>query len=223
MVHLFTVDRGTIRASAPGSLKVRNRFGSLFELFTEGEFQYYWQENRDMITISKGEIIQSYFQTVSDPGRIFYFYLISDIFRQFIPFNEKDDRLYRLLHSILTHSQEGISMNLLLLYFLIWALRIEGLMFNPRMCSNCGRPDLSRAWIRLDFRGILCETCRSTENTILTQEDLEFLKWTERHSPKELEVWTALDVSRLIRIFTKKIEYHGECTLKSTQYLPEFG
>jgi recombinational DNA repair protein (RecF pathway) len=53
LIHLLTLDRGILRAMAPGSLKFKNRFGSLFELFTEGEFHYYWQENKDLITISK--------------------------------------------------------------------------------------------------------------------------------------------------------------------------
>ncbi len=223
LVHLFTIDKGTIRAIAPGSMKVRNRFGSLFELFTEGEFQYYWQENRELITISRGEILRSFFSTVSKPDNIFYFYLIAEILQKFIPPNHRDNRLYRLVNAVLTHSSEGIDVTLALLYFLVWVLKIEGMMFDPRICYNCYSHDIEQAWMKSDFQGILCRECKTTENIILVNEDLQFLKWTEHHSPKELAIWKEkIDTSKLIRGFTRKIEFHAESTLKSAQYLTEF-
>ena len=223
LIHLLTMNRGILRAMAPGSLKIRNRFGSLFELFTEGEFHYYWQENKDLITISKGEIVHSYFNTVSDPRNIFYFYMVADVFLKFIPLDHKDNRLYRLLRSVLNHREEGIAMNLLLLYFLIWVLRIEGMMFNPRICYNCYAKDIKKAWFKSDFRGILCQNCKTNEKLALANEDLLFIKWTEKNSPKGLDEWKErVDAANLIRAFKRKIEYHGECSLKSSLYLPEF-
>ena len=223
LIHLLTVDKGILKAMAPGSLKFKNRFGSLFELFTEGEFHYYWQENRELVTISKGEVIHSYFNIVSDPRNIFYFYLVADVFLRFIPFNQRDNRLYRLLHTILTHRRAGVEMNLLLLYFLLWVLRIEGMMFNPGTCYNCYAKNIRQAWFKEDFRGILCQNCKTNETLMLLEEDLHFIKWTERNSPQELEKWKEkIDTSKLIRFFTRKIEYHGECSIKSSQYLAEF-
>jgi DNA repair protein RecO (recombination protein O) len=223
LVHLLTLERGILRAMAPGSLKARNRFGALFELFTEGEFHYYWQENRELITISRGEIIQSHFQIVSDPRNIFYFYLAADVLLKFIPYNHRDQRLYRLLNAILSHREEGVEINLLLLYFLIWVLRIEGMMFNPRICYNCYAKDLRQAWFKKDFRGILCPQCRTDESLELLGDELQYIMWTEKNSPKESAKWRdKIDTAKMIRAFSKKIEYHGECTLKSTRYLPEF-
>jgi DNA repair protein RecO (recombination protein O) len=223
LIHLLTMNRGILRAMAPGSLKFKNRFGSLFELFTEGEFHYYWQENKDLITISKGEILHSYFNIVSDPQNIFYFYLAAEVFLKFIPFYQKDNRLYRLLQAILLHRQEGVEMNLLLVYFLIWVLRIEGMMFDPRLCYNCFAKNIQQAWIKQDFQGILCPQCKTTETLMLVDEELGFIKWTGKNSPKGLGEWKEkIDIAKLVRAFTRKIEYHGECSLKSSQYLSEF-
>ena len=44
LTQLLTTDRGILKAVAPGALKSNNRFGSLLELFTEGNFIYYWNE-----------------------------------------------------------------------------------------------------------------------------------------------------------------------------------
>jgi len=223
LVQLFTEEKGVIRAVAPGAMRPRNRFGSLFELFTEGEFFYYWQENRELITISRGEILHSYFNMVSDPGNIFYFYLMADVFLHFIPFNHKDQRLYRLMNSILESRSSEIPMNLLMLYFLVWVLRIEGMMFKPGLCYNCYSRDLDEAWFKADFQGMLCRNCRSNESISLITPELSFLQWTEKNPPKLLEKWTGkIDTAKMIRSFTRKMQFHGECPLKSTQYLPEF-
>jgi DNA repair protein RecO len=223
LVHLLTTTKGIIKAVAPGSMKAKNRFGSLFELFTEGEFIYNWRENRELITISKGEILQSYFNIVSRPESIFYFYLISDVFKQFVPVNHRDNRLYRLLNAILTEREKNVDMTLLILYFLLWILRIEGMMFNPRICHNCFEKSRGPAWLKSDYQGILCGNCRTDEKTILQPEELTFLRWTERNAPSIPLSWLQrIDVPKLIRTFTRKIEHHGECTLKSSHYLSEF-
>ncbi len=223
LVHLLTDGQGIIRAIAPGSMKARNRFGSLFEMFTEGEFYYYWKENKELITISKGEIINSYFTIVSAPENIFYFYLIADVFLSFVPYNHNDNRLYRLIHTILTHRQLGVDMDLLLLYCLVWVLRIEGMMFDPTLCYNCYDHGLQQAWFKSDYQGILCHKCITNETQILHKNELDYIKWTEHHSPQELNTWkNHIETAKLIRAFTRKIQYHGECTLKSAQYLAEY-
>jgi len=223
LVQLLTADMGILKAVAPGSLKHKNRFGSLLELLTQGEFVYYWREEKELITLSRGEIINSYFNLISQPGNIFYFYLVSEVILKFVPHKHSDGRVYRLLSSILEQRGSGVAMDLLLLYFFVWIIRIEGMMFNPGICHNCFRKDIDRAWLRSDFRGLLCSHCRSDENLLLLAQDLAFLKWTENHSPGELNLWTKrIDSDRLIRFFKQKIEYHGEFILKSSQYLPQF-
>ncbi len=223
LVHLLTFNRGILRAIAPGALKNRNRFGSLLELFTEGEFQYYWKEDKEMITLSKGDIVKSYFNTVSEPQNIFYFYLVSEILLKFVPYNHRDKRIYRLVRAMLENRIKGIEMNLLLLYFLIWILRIEGMMFNPQICHNCFAPHIQQAWMRTDFRGILCSKCKTNENLMFTGNDLQFIQWTEKNAPKDLDIWQdKINREKLIRMFKGKIEHHGEFSLKSSQYLVEF-
>lgn len=223
LVHLLTDNQGIIRGIAPGSLKAGNRFGSLFELFTEGEFHYYWKETRELITISKGEILTSYFPVVSAPENIFYFYLIADVYLNFVPFVHHNNRLYRLVNTILLHRQEGVDMDLLLLYFLIWVLRIEGMMFEPHLCYNCYTHELQQAWLKSDYQGIVCAKCLTGETVMLQNNELNYIQWTEHHPPKESHIWkNHIDTQKLIRAFTRKIQFHGECTLKSTQFLPEF-
>ncbi|MCU0288561.1 MAG: DNA repair protein RecO [Acidobacteria bacterium] len=223
LVHLLTDNKGILKAIAPGALKNKNRFGSLLELFTEIEFQYYWQEEKELITLSKGDMVKSYFHIVSDSSNIFYFYLLAEILLRFVPHNYVDNRIYRLVRTFLENRANGVDINLLLLYFLVWILRIEGMMFKPGICYNCYTKGIHQAWMKTDYRGILCSQCKTDEKIMLTSSDLQFLAWTEKHAPPNIGIWKdKIDCPKLIRIFKQKIEYHGELNLKTSQYLPEF-
>lgn len=223
LVSLLTDESGLLRAVAPGAAKLKNRFGSLLELFTEGEFHYYWREDRELVTLSKGELRRSYFPVVTAAGNVFYFYLLAEIVLKSIPANHCDTRVYKLLSTVLREREAGRAMDWLLLYFLAWLLRSEGLLFNPTRCSGCGRRDLERAWVRDDYRGLLCGECRRGERRQLDREEMEFIEWTARHAPAQVGAWAErFPPAGLIRLLTGKIEHHGEFTLQARRYLPEF-
>jgi DNA repair protein RecO (recombination protein O) len=223
LVVLLTANRGLLKAVAPGAAKIKNRFGSLLELCTEGEFYYYWHEDKELVTLSKGEIRKSYFAVVSAAENIFYFYLIAEIVLKFVPLNQRDSRIYKLLLAILRGRENKLAMDWLLLYFLVWFLRSEGLLFSPGCCSNCSSGDLTRAWVRSDYRGLLCSSCKTNERLTLNQEELTYMNWTSNHHPQDSALWKGKFLpAPLIRLLVGKIEYHGEFTLQSSRYLPEF-
>lgn len=223
LVTLLTADRGLLKGVAPGAAKLKNRFGSLLELFCEGEFQYYWHENRELVTLSKGEIKKSFFPVVSAPENVFYFYLIAEIVLKFIQPNHRDTRIYKLLLAILRGREKNLAMDWLLLYFLVWLLRSEGLLFNPKRCSNCSHHGFDRGWLRSDYRGLLCPVCKTNERQSLGCEELAYIGWTANHAPEEAGTWAGrFAAGPLIRIMVGKVEYHGEFSLQSSRYLPEF-
>lgn len=222
LVTLLTDEHGLLKAVAPGAAKIKNRFGSLFELFTEGEFHYYWHEGRELVTLSKGEIKKSFFTVVSAAENVFYFYFLAEITLKVMQPGNRDTRIYKLLKAILAGREQGLAMDWLLLYFLVWLLRSEGLLFNPRRCSNCGS-ELDLAWLRDDYRGLLCAGCHGNERFSLDREELAYMLWTSTHAPAETRIWSdRFAPAGLIRILTAKIEHHGEFNLQSRRYLPEF-
>jgi DNA repair protein RecO (recombination protein O) len=223
LVTLLTANRGLLKAVAPGAAKIKNRFGSLLELFSEGEFQYYWHEDKELVTLGKGEIKKSFFPVVSAAENVFYFYLLAEIVLKFMQPNHCDTRVYKLLLAILHGREKKLAMDWLLLYFLVWLLRSEGLLFNPNRCSNCANRDFSTAWLRRDYRGLLCPACKTNERLALGREELGYIGWTANHSPEDSGTWSGrFAPAPLIRIMVGKIEYHGEFSLQSRRYLPEF-
>ncbi len=220
IVHLLTSHNGIQKIVAPGSSKGKNRFGSLLELFTEGEFFFYRKEDRELATLSKGDIITSYFDTVSEPGRIFYFYLIAEIVMKFVPPNFNTSRIYKLIKSVLDSSKDGAEMKYLILYFMVWILRIEGMMFEAGKCGTCHKTDLLKGWVMSDYRGIVCNKCRREESVILRKRGIEFVEWTKRNDTSgKFEGMSDEDSKNIFRILKNKIEYHGEFSLNSPRYL----
>lgn len=223
LVTLLTSGRGLLKAVAPGAAKLKNRFGSVLELFTEGEFQYYWHEDRELVTLGKGEIRKSHFPVVSAAENVFSFYLMAEVVLKFIPPNHSDTRIYKLLAAILQAREKKTAMDWLLLYFLVWLLRSEGLLFNPGRCSNCSNHGFDRGWLRDDYRGLLCPACRTSERRSLGREELAYISWTANHAPGDAAAWAGrFAPAPLIRLLAGKIEYHGEFSLQSSRYLPEF-
>lgn len=220
IVHLLTSGKGIQKIVAPGSSKGKNRFGSLLELFTEGEFFFYRKEDRELATLSKGDVITSYFDTVSEPGRIFYFYLIAEIVMKFVPSNFNTERLYKLIKSVLNSSREGMEMKYLILYFMVWILRIEGMMFEAGRCHKCNSQHNIKTWVVQDFRGVVCEKCRNGEDLLLEKKGADFLEWTKRKSASEMfKTLSSEEYKKMFRILKNKIEYHGEFNMNSSRYL----
>jgi len=220
IVHLLTSRKGIQKIVAPGSSKGKNRFGSLLELFTEGEFFFYSKEDRELATLSKGDIITSYFDTVSEPDRIFHFYLIAEIVMKFVPSNFNTERIYKLIKSILNSSKEGTDMKYLILYFMVWILRIEGLMFEAGKCLKCNSSHNIKMWVMPDFRGVVCEKCRNGEDLLLEKTGVDFFEWTKKRSASEIfKPISTGEYKKIFRILKNKIEYHGEFNMNSARYL----
>ncbi len=223
LVWLLARDGDILRAVAPGAARVGNRFGSLLEPFTAGEFQLYSREERETVTLARGEIERSHFHLVSRPENLFHFSLMAEVLLRFTPHRRPEERLFRLLDAVLQACAEGAPMRRLLLYFLVWVVRLEGLLFNPAACSSCQARDLRRSWLRSDFLGALCAACRRDEPQELGPGEIDFIAWAQRHPPRALASDAPrCDEAGMLRLLCRKIEHHGEFQLKSSRYLVEF-
>lgn len=215
LITILTERSGVLRGVAPGACKSVNRFGSVLELFTHGDFRYNWKENRNLVTIASGDIVHSYFATVSKQENIFVFYLIAEILLKLVPVENSDSRVFRLVKAVLDAVENGEDLKACLAYFLVWILRLEGFMFNPSACSSCGESIVSEAWLRDDFRGILCSSCRSDEREYMAAGELDFIRWSEKKGPKNLAEFKDIGYAVFVKRMVRKAEVHAEVNLKS--------
>jgi DNA repair protein RecO (recombination protein O) len=151
---LLTREAGKIRGVAHGARRLRSRFGSSLEPFTEVSVTYFQKENRELVSISSCEILQSQFQEVLSSELLGLLHYFAELVIEFVPDHEPNDRVYRLVSAMMQAMQAADSAQLIALarYCEIWMLRLAGFLPELRRCSLC-RCDLggeTSAWLALD-------------------------------------------------------------------------
>jgi len=221
-VHLLSREHGRMRALAPGACRMKNRFGAALEMFTEADFLYYFKEDRSDITLSRADPVSSRFELVSGSRWIFYFSLMSEALVRHLPLAQPEERIYRMVGAVLEAAETTPDPRGLTAYFLAWLLRIQGTMFAVDQCAGCRRSGLTEAWVRENFRGIVCRKCRGIEERRLDREALQFLAWVRGHPPDAPMQLSRETATAVLRVLARKLEYDGEFTLTSLRCLPEF-
>ncbi|MEW6207309.1 MAG: DNA repair protein RecO [Acidobacteriota bacterium] len=135
----LTKDHGKVRGVAHGARKIRSRFGSSLEPFTEVSLTYFQKEGRELVSVSNCEILRSHFVSASrDVETASAFSYMAEILTEFLPDNEPNEKLYRLVAAVLEAIEQRHDLALLLRYFETWALRLAGYFPDTFHCSSCG-------------------------------------------------------------------------------------
>lgn len=132
-------ESGKIRGVAHGARKMKSRFGSALEPFTEVSVTYFQKEGKELMSISNCEILRSHFHSaarnVQTAGAFSY---MAEMLAEFLPENEPNERLYRLVSATLQSIEDGGDLQRLLRYFETWLLRLVGFFPDTSQCSVCG-------------------------------------------------------------------------------------
>ena len=222
-VFLMTHTGELHRAIAPGALKSRNRFGSLLELFSFSEFIYYWREDRSGWTLSKGDLLVSRFRQFSLPENLFHGVFMAEVLWRSLSHQQEHVRLFRLVNSILAvlDADEDIRLREMMAYFMIWFLRLEGLLFSVEKCSSCSDSlGEEGGWLRSDCRGLLCHRCRRTEISHFSPSWLDYVTWTRHHgldapTVRRMALGSRDGYGQVLERFRTVLEMHGELRFKT--------
>ncbi len=215
LVTLLTENNGLQKAVAPGAARGKNRFGSALELFTHLNIFYYWHQERELWTISRAEILESFYEEISRPESIFEFFTIAEIISRATAENICATKTYRLTSALLNTLKQGVPARFLLIYFLIWFLKIEGLFFDIQKCSSCLQKLQEFAALKTDYSGLLCAKCYSTEKWILSPADLNFFSRILKSSPLQSFYELSSPPARLTELLFEKLEFQLELKLQS--------
>ena len=200
---------------------MKNRFGSLLELFTEGEFQYYWHEDRELVTLSKGEIRKSYFPVVSAAENVFYF--LPDG-RDRAEIHPAQPRRHPHLQVAGGHPAGPRKKNRPWIgcCSISWSgsCAARGCFSTPAAVRTVRTMVLTGPGCAATTAGCCARPAGPTNAGSLGREELAYISWTANHAPKDAATWSGRFVpAPLIRLMVGKIEYHGEFSLQS-QPLP---
>lgn len=136
---LLTRESGKVRGVAHGARRLRSRFGSSLELFTQVSVSYFQKENRELVSISSCEIIKSQFPAELSAELLGLLHYFAELIIEFVPDHEPNQRVYRLVIAAMDALDEASPDQLpaLTRYCEVWMLKLAGFLPDFRTCSSC--------------------------------------------------------------------------------------
>jgi DNA repair protein RecO (recombination protein O) len=121
IVVCLTRTAGLIRGVAKGCRKLKSRFGAALEPFTVARITYYQKENQELVSLGQVEIL-------------------GDLVVEFSPPYEPNEKLFRMVTACLDAiSESQPDLQIILRYFEVWLLKLEGFLPDIRRCGECHR------------------------------------------------------------------------------------
>jgi DNA repair protein RecO (recombination protein O) len=137
----LTRDQGKVRGVAHGARKIRSRFGSALEPFTEVTLGYFQKEGRDLVSVSTCDIMRSHFERgARDVETASAFSYMAELLTEFLPEHEPNEKLYRLVVATLEAIEEQRELSQTLRYFESWLLKLVGFFPDTSRCAVCDVP-----------------------------------------------------------------------------------
>jgi DNA repair protein RecO (recombination protein O) len=128
-----------VRGVAHGARKMKSRFGSALEPFTEVALSYFQKEGRELVSVSSCDILRSHFERgARNVETASAFSYMAELLTEFLPDHEPNERLYRLISATLeaVESEDG-DLSRILRYFESWLLRLVGFFPDTSRCAVC--------------------------------------------------------------------------------------
>jgi DNA repair protein RecO (recombination protein O) len=196
----FTREAGKLRGVARGARRLKSRFGASLEPFTEVSLVYFQKENKELVSISNCEIINSQFVQGLSSETLGVIHYLAELVIEFVPDHEPNERVYRLISATLDSlrrigsptpvggEDSGEKLQAIVRYFEIWMLKLAGFFPHWKNCGECEKNLAGATAVWLTSEGIpQCSACAGgrgeelkplvwrTINEVLTQPPATFL------------------------------------------------
>ncbi len=185
IVVCLTRDAGVIRGVAKGCRKLKSRFGAALEPFTLTRITYYQKENQELASISTAEILTSHFDLSSHAETLTGLAYMGDLVLEFSPPHHVNEKLYRMVKACLEAiSQSQQDLPLILRYFEVWLLKLEGYLPDLRRCAECGSifDDTRVAFLASDL-SFRCRNCSNGGGNAVSRRLQQQLRAAQKLAP----------------------------------------
>jgi DNA repair protein RecO (recombination protein O) len=185
IVVCLTRQTGVIRGVAKGCRKLKSRFGAALEPFTLAKLTYYQKENQELVSLNQAEILKSHFDLSSNAETLTALAYMGDLVIEFSPPYEPNERLFRMVKACLDAIAESQpDLQVILRYFEIWLLKLEGYLPDVARCGECHRvfSEKDAAFMGADF-GFRCRQCSHGAGAALSNRLQTQLRATQRLAP----------------------------------------
>jgi DNA repair protein RecO (recombination protein O) len=184
IVVCLTRSEGVVRGVAKGCRKLKSRFGAALEPFTLTKINYFHKENQELVSLGHVEIVKSHFDLSGQAEILAGLAYMGDLVIEFSPPFETNERLFRMVKACLEAICSSPSdLQVILRYFEIWLLKLEGYLPDIRRCGECHRgfDEAEPAFINSDLV-MRCRNC-SHGGRALSQILQKQLRATQKLAP----------------------------------------
>lgn len=162
IVVFFSRDHGVVRGVAHGVKRLKSKFGSALEQFTESRISFSHKENVELATVQGAELLRSSFSIAGNLNLVNELARMANILVEFSPPHSPDEKLYRMTAACFDAIMDDPSgYRSVGVYFDQWILKLAGFLPNWEICSKCRRQVATRAGLHINgsFESV-CDVCR---------------------------------------------------------------
>jgi DNA repair protein RecO (recombination protein O) len=167
IVVLLTHDHGVVRGVAKGAKRLKSRFGSGLEPFSEVRATYFQKENLELVSLQRTDLIRSNFAIASEPDFLQKFSYLGDLLTSLLPPHDPNEKAYRMVRACIDAAGDSVaSLTAVGVYFELWLLKLAGYLPDWSRCDNCGRvfEETEEANVQANFH-LLCSSCRKAASS----------------------------------------------------------
>ena len=190
VVLIYTRESGKLRFVAKGARRPKSKFGASLEPITWGSYVFYRRENRELQTLSEGDILYPFEGIKREYRRMVCASAVCDLLDHMTADEDRNPLLCSVALDALRwmESIEEEKTELPLWYFQLKAASALGYRPNLSGCVQCGgRLSGSRVGFNPFLGGALCGRCGNGA-TVLNMSTLRFLEQLQTGRPDRIEV-----------------------------------
>jgi DNA repair protein RecO (recombination protein O) len=224
IASLFTRQMGRLRAVARGALRPKSPYGSKLEPLSYVRIQLFERENRDLLSLNSADLLESFFSMQADYGVQIAAQYLAEVGERLLPEHEANERVFRLLLTVLRALKSSKEVNRPLLYFDYWMVRLGGFLPNFAACASCGKTlGNEGGFYSRGSESLLCRDCKHANGLRIAGPVLEMVRSAcLRPLPTWLEEEQMPVGCREARRFLEEIiESHTEKRLITRQMMDE--
>jgi DNA repair protein RecO (recombination protein O) len=178
IVVWLTRAEGVVRGVAKGCRKLKSRYGASLEPFTLTKITYTHKENQELVSLRQAEIVKSHFDLLGQAEILTGLAYMGDLVIEFSAPYQPNEQLFRMVTACLDAIARSPSeLQIILRYFEVWLLKLEGYLPDVRQCGECGKvfgePDSSFMGLDTILRCASCSKGRGRALSRLLQQQLQ--------------------------------------------------
>lgn len=220
VVILYTREFGKVRLAAKGARRPKSKFGASLEPLTWGRYVFYKRENREIQTLSEGDILYAFEPVKQHYGRLAAGSVVCELLDHMTEDGDRNAMLFRFaldtLHWIGMIQTPALDVP-------VWYFQLKAageLGYRPHLsgCVHCGgRLEGPRLGFSPVLGGALCAQ-HAGQGMKVSQNTVSFLAHVQVNRPDKIDLEplhtvNQVEVTRLLRAF---LDYH-----MASQYRPK--